>query len=245
MKSPTNGEDLGTERAATEEEVRECIRKARVAQKKWKETSFAERRSVLADLQKLLVERMEEIARNSVKETGKTYLEGIQGEVLPTCEKIRFIMSEGEKALRSESRSVPLLMFLKKALLEYQPLGVIGVIVPWNFPFHNVVSAALSSIFSGNAAVIKTSEWSCYTRKYLQKLFYEVLSKRGHDPNLVQVITGYGDTGAALIKGGVDKVLFIGSPLTGKKVMASASEVLVPVTLELGGNKNSKKENIF
>lgn len=81
-------------------------------------------------------------------------LEAISGEILPTCEKIRYICSTGEASLAEETRSVPLLLFLKKATVRYFPLGVIGCIVPGNFPFHNAVSHITTAIFGGNAAVV-------------------------------------------------------------------------------------------
>ncbi len=173
------------------------------------------------------------------QESGKVRLEAVSGELLPTCEKIRYICSQGEYALREESRSVPALLFLKKACVRYFPLGVIGCIVPGNFPFHNAVSHITTAIFSGNAAVVKVSkeakkkkkrevvsdaffqvsEWGTLSRRFIQNMYNTILSKRGHSPDLVSVLPGYGDTGAALINGGVDKILFIGSPSTGQRVM--------------------------
>jgi acyl-CoA reductase-like NAD-dependent aldehyde dehydrogenase len=190
------------------------------------------------DIMQFVVDHQEEIAAISVKESGKTRHEAISGEVLPTCEKIRYICSAGEAALAEESRTVsfclsllfsplasinvtqvPALLFLKKASVRYYPLGVIGCIVPGNFPFHNAVSHITTAIFGGNAAVIKASEWGALSRSYVQRMYNTVLARRGHDVNLVSVIPGFGETGAALISGGVDKILFIGSPATGQRVM--------------------------
>jgi acyl-CoA reductase-like NAD-dependent aldehyde dehydrogenase len=129
-----------------------------------------------------------------------------------------------------------LLLGIKSARLEYHPLGVIGIIIPWNYPFHNVVSAASAAIIAGNAALIKVSEWSTHSKILYEQLLRQTLAKRGHNPDLIQLIPGYGDTGDALVRSpGVAKVLFIGSPATGKKVMQAASQNLTPVILELGG----------
>lgn len=153
--SPGTGTVLATEKCATDEDVKNAVKLARAAQQKWKETSFAERRAVLMDVMQYVLDHAAEITDISIKESGKVRLEAVSGELLPTCEKIRYICSQGEAALREESRSVPALLFLKKACVRYFPLGVIGCIVPGNFPFHNAVSHITTAIFSGNAAIVK------------------------------------------------------------------------------------------
>jgi acyl-CoA reductase-like NAD-dependent aldehyde dehydrogenase len=112
---------------------------------------------------------------------------------------------------------------------------VIGVIVPWNYPFHNVLSAVAAALMAGNGALVKVSEYASFGAERIEQVLREILARRGHDPELVQVVTGYGETGAALVSSGVDKVLFIGSPAVGKLVMRAASATLTPVILELGG----------
>ena len=216
-------------------QVKDVVRRARVAQQKWKNSSFAERRSVLMDVMQYVIDHGEEIARNSVLESGKTRFEGVSGELLPTCEKIRYMCSAGEAALRDESRTVPLMLLTKKAFVRYQPLGVIGCIIPGNFPFHNAVSHITTALFSGNAAVVKISEWGSLSRVFIQNMYNTILSRRGHSIDLVTLVPGFGDTGAALIASGIDKILFIGSPATGQRVMKACADAYVPVTLELGG----------
>eukprot|EP01104_Vermistella_antarctica_P000178 TRINITY_DN1020_c0_g1_i1.p1 TRINITY_DN1020_c0_g1~~TRINITY_DN1020_c0_g1_i1.p1 ORF type:complete len:593 (+),score=135.15 TRINITY_DN1020_c0_g1_i1:39-1781(+) len=233
--NPASGEVLGSVTAASPANVLECVRLARIAQIEWAKTSFAERRAVLADLMQAVLDNQDEICRLSSQDTGKTTLEATYGEILTTCEKLRHLVAKGESALQSESRTPPLLLMVKKAWVEYHPLGVIGTIVPWNYPFHNVASAVASSIFSGNAAVVKVSEFACFSRPFFQTIFSDVLAKRGHNPHLVQLMTGCGDTGEALVRSGADKILFIGSPQVGKLVMKAAADSLTPVTLELGG----------
>lgn len=77
------------------------------------------------------------------------------GEVLTTCEKIAWLLSEGERWLRPERRSVGRTMLHKVARVEYKPLGVLGAIVPWNYPFHNLFNPILAGVFAGNAVVVK------------------------------------------------------------------------------------------
>ena len=158
------------------------------------------------------------------------------GEVMITCEKLRWLIQHSEGYLAREYRPVAaLLAFTKQAYVEYKPLGVIGVIVPWNYPFHNVLSAVGAALMSGNGCVVKVSEYASKGAERIEEVFRTILARRGYDPELVQVITGMGETGGALVGCGVDKVLFIGSPAVGKLVMKAASATLTPVILELGG----------
>jgi acyl-CoA reductase-like NAD-dependent aldehyde dehydrogenase len=233
--NPATGEHICDVHSYTAEDVVEVVKRARVAQAEWAETSFDERRAVLADLLHTIVRNQDQICRLSMQDTGKTKMEAEYGEVLTTCEKIRHLIRNGEAALKPEGRSAPLLLFLKKARVEYYPLGVIGIIIPWNYPFHNVASAVVAALFTGNAAVVKVSEFSLSSKDYFEELFRKVLADRGHNPDLVTLMTGGGETGAALVQSGVDKILFIGSPQTGKRIMAGAAATLTPVILELGG----------
>ena len=142
----------------------------------------------------------------------------------------------GESCLAREYRSVAaLLAFTKQAYVEYKPLGVIGIIVPWNYPFQNVLSAVVAALMAGNGAVVKVSEYASFSAERIEQVFREILARRGHNPDLVQVVTGFAETGSALVSSGVDKILFIGSPAVGKLVMRAASATLTPVILELGG----------
>jgi len=233
--NPGTGETNGEVKCYTREEVDEVVKRARVAYEEWKNTSFKERRAVLSDLLAAILENQEEICRYSIQDSGKTSLEAKYGEILTTCEKLRYLINHGADSLKPESRTPPLLLFLKKARVEYYPIGIVGIIVPWNYPFHNVASAVSAALFAGNAAVVKVSECSLGSKDYFEGLFRQVLAKRGYNPELVTLMAGEGETGAALVEAEIDKVLFIGSPATGKRVMTSAAKNLTPVILELGG----------
>lgn len=108
-------------------------------------------------------------------------------------------------------------MVHKTAYVEYVPFGVLAVIAPWNYPFHNLINHIISGIFSGNAVVVKVSEYTSWSSSYFLRIVHAALKVNGHDPDLVQVITGFGESGEALIKcEDVDKVIFTGSPAVGR-----------------------------
>lgn len=233
-QNPATLEKLGEVPSLSEADVAERLSRARQAQVAWGQTSFAERRRVLRMLLDYIIDHQAEICRLCSTDSGKTMADAAMGEIFPVCEKIRYLIDHGEDDLRSDKRPSGLLMH-KAARVEYLPLGVVGVICPWNFPFHNILCPTVPALFAGNAVIAKTSEWTSWSAADFQAIFDEVLTKAGYSPDLVQIITGGGETGRALVTSGVEKIFFTGSPENGRKVMAAASETLTPVVLELGG----------
>jgi acyl-CoA reductase-like NAD-dependent aldehyde dehydrogenase len=231
---PATHETLGEVPVMSREDVVARVQRARAAQVAWGRTSFAERRAVLRDLLDVIVTHQDEICELAVRDSGKTMVDAAMGEVFPVCEKIRYTLTHGERDLAPEERSAGFLLH-KRAKVVYEPLGVVGVISPWNFPFHNLLCPLVPALFAGNAVVTKVSELASRSSLRYLELIRDVLVRRGHDADLVQVATGYGATGAALVGSGVDKVFFTGSPQNGRAVMETAARTLTPVVLELGG----------
>ena len=231
---PATHEYLGQVKAMSREEVDAIVARARAAQAEWAQTSFSERRAVLREVLEWVVENQREICRIAVKDSGKTMVDAAMGEIFPVCEKLRYTIANGERDLKPERRS-PGFLLHKTARVEYQPLGVVGVIAPWNFPFHNLFCPTIPALFAGNAVVAKISEWTSWSGEEYLEIFRRVLRSRGHSEDLVQIITGWGETGAHLVRSGVEKIFFTGSPGNGRKVMETASDGLTPVVLELGG----------
>jgi len=232
---PSTLKKLGEVEAMTPERVHEAVAKSRTAQAEWAKTSFSERRRVLNTIQNYILSHQDDICRVCALDSGKPKLDALLGEVLTTCEKIRCVCANGEKWLKPDYRPVGPLMTHKNAFVEYQPLGVLGVIAPWNYPFHNMMNHVISGTFAGNGVVSKVSEYTSWSSRYFTSIVREALSACGHNPDLVQTITGFGEAGSALVNSDVDKIIFTGSPGVGKKVMEGAAPLLKPVILELGG----------
>jgi aldehyde dehydrogenase (NAD+) len=225
---------MGTVKAMSRPDVKAALDRARVAQKKWALSTFAERRKLLFALMEYVLKEHETICKTSAIECGKTLLDGTLGEILTTLEKLSWTAHYGEDCLKEEVREVGLVSFHKRASVSYLPLGVVSAIVSWNYPFHNIIGPMISALFAGNAFVGKVSEWSCYYASYYQEIVRDGLRKLGYSPDLVTFVTGFAEAGEALVEMS-DKVTFIGSPGVGKLVMKKASETLTPVVLELGG----------
>jgi acyl-CoA reductase-like NAD-dependent aldehyde dehydrogenase len=233
-RNPATGDLLGEVPVMDPDEVRARLGRARQAQAAWATTSFAERRRVLGRLLELVLAKADQICRNISLESGKTLQNAMMGEIWPVCEKLRWTIREGERHLRPERVSSGLLVH-KVATIEYLPLGVVGVICPWNFPFQNILGPTIPALMAGNAVLCKVSEWSSYSAPLVQSWLSEIFSSMGHSADLVQILTGYGETGAALVRSGVDKVFFTGSVGNGRRVVDGSVENLTPVVLELGG----------
>ncbi|XP_072961784.1 aldehyde dehydrogenase 22A1-like [Typha angustifolia] len=231
---PATMKYLGYFPALTPDEVKEHVAQARKAQKIWEKSSFKQRRQFLRILLKYIIEHQELICEISSRDTGKTMVDASLGEIMTTCEKITWLLDEGEKWLKPEYRSSGRSMLHKRAKVEFYPLGVIGAIVSWNYPFHNIFNPMLAAVFSGNAAVIKVSEHASWSGCFYYRIIQAALAAVGAPDNLVHIITGFAETGQALVSS-VDKIIFVGSPGVGKMIMQKASETLIPVTLELGG----------
>ena len=233
---PSTKQRLGKAINMTSNDVDDIIKKAKIAQEEWKQTTFAQRRIVLRTIQKFITSHVEDICRVSARETGKPKIDAALGEVITTCEKIRTICEWGELWLQREYRPTGPMMMHKTAWVEYVPLGVIVAIAPWNYPFHNSMNHIISAIFAGNAHVGKVSEHASWSAAFFGRIVKAALEVHGHNPDLVQTVTGMADAGHALVNHPmVDKIIFTGSTPIGRKVMETASHHLTPVILELGG----------
>ncbi|HWE29002.1 MAG TPA: aldehyde dehydrogenase family protein, partial [Polyangia bacterium] len=231
---PATGDKLGDAPVQSPDEVRAIVANARRAQASWAHTTFAERRRVLGRMLDYLLDHADELCRVIAQDAGKTLENALVGEVWPICEKLRHTIATGERDLAPEHVSSGLLVH-KRATIEYQPLGVIGVICPWNFPLQNVLGPTIPALMAGNGVVIKVSEWVSWSAPRIQSIFDAVFSDCGYSTDLVQIITGYAETGVALCESGVDKIVFTGSLPNGRRVATQCAKTLTPAILELGG----------
>jgi len=234
--NPSTLETLGYAKVMNKDHVNKISKKAVEAQTEWCKTSFAERRKVLRSIQQYVIDNCEDICEICSMDSGKPALDAMMGEILTTCEKIRCINVNGEAWLDKQYRWTGPMMMHKSAYVQYVPFGVLGVIAPWNYPFHNMLNHVISGIFSGNALVCKVSEQTSWSSLLFSQIVHQALRINGHNPDLVQVITGYAEAGEALVScPDIHKIIFTGSPQVGRYVMAAASKYLKPVILELGG----------
>ena len=231
---PATGDPLGAVRVDSPADVDAAVARAKVAQQAWGKTSLAERRRVLRAILRYTVDHKDEICAEVQRAAGKTRENALLGEIWPVCEKLRWLIGKGEKHLRPEKVGAGLLLH-KKARLEYHPLGVVAAIIPWNYPFQNIMNPLATALMAGNAIVVKPSEWVAWSSARFVAQLREVVAATGHDPDIVQAVQGFGETGAALARSAVDMILFIGSVGNGRRVVQASAERVIPVVMELGG----------
>lgn len=211
------------------DEVNTAISRARAASDAWSELSFKDRSAYLLKVRDRLLDRAEEFVDIICSETGKQPAEAVTTELMTLCETLSWYVKNGAEAIRPIEVSTGTMVH-KKAWKQYEPMGVIAVISPWNYPFVLAMTPIITALFAGNTVVVKPSEVTPTVGLAMAELFEDEVWG-----DIVQVITGGGATGEALVRGDVDKVVFTGSVATGKRVMAAAADSLTPVLLELGG----------
>jgi succinate-semialdehyde dehydrogenase/glutarate-semialdehyde dehydrogenase len=165
-----------------------------------------------------------------VRETGRSRVETIMMEILAACDSLSYHAKHAERILADEERPLHLLRN-KRLVVTYRPLGVVGIITPWNGPFVLALNPCVQALLAGNAVVVKPSEVTPFSGRLVAELFREA----GLPEGVLAVVEGDGETGAALVEAGVDKISFTGSVRTGRKVGEACGRNLVPCTLELGG----------
>ena len=232
--NPANGEKLGEVNIDNPEQVEQIVARSREAQKSWANSTFKQRRAVLTHISDYILEHADELCELIVKDSGKTFENAMLGEIMPICNKIAWLKKYGEKHLKSEKVGSGILMH-KKGRIDYVPLGVVACIIPWNYPLQNIISSLVAPLMAGNSVIIKPSEQVAFASQSFIAITNQALEKEGFSTDTVQLVQGYGESGAALISSRVDKILFIGSVANGRRIIQASAEHITPVVMELGG----------
>jgi succinate-semialdehyde dehydrogenase / glutarate-semialdehyde dehydrogenase len=228
--NPATGERIGTFPVQGQEEVEAAVERARVAARWWDSIGHKGRTRRLQAFKSVIAKRADELCQLIHRETGKP-LDGAFIEVLLCVEHLDWAIRHAPKVLGRRRVRSTLNLANIGATLEYRPYGVVGVIGPWNYPLHTPMGSISYALAAGNAVVFKPSELTPAVARWLTDHFATVVPEQP----VFQVVTGFGETGAALVGAGVDKVAFTGSAATGRKVMAACAETLTPVLMECGG----------
>src|SRR3954471_19652678 len=231
VENPATGEVIREVALTSPAAVADLVVRARAAQPAWEALGYEGRRAILKQAQKWLVDHGDEVVATIVAETGKTHEDARLVELAYGANALGFWARKAPKWLADERvRTGNPFVLGRKLVVRYRPVGVVGVIGPWNYPLVNSVGDAIPALAAGNAVVVKPSEVTPLTSLLIERGLLE----SGLPEGVFQVAVGTGDTGAALIDE-VDMVMFTGSTGTGRKVMERAAKTLTPVSLELGG----------
>lgn len=232
LASPATRENVGEIEVSTPDEVTAAIARARAAQPAWAARPARERAAIIANALDVLLARKDEICATVQAETGKPLVEALAIEIVPSCDFINYWAGRAPKDLADERVGLHgYLKPLKKLTIHYQALGVVGVITPWNGPFVLSLNPTVQALLAGNAVVLKPSEVTPHSGGWAARVLWEA----GVPKDVLQLVQGDGESGAALVNGDIDKISFTGSVATGKRIAAACAERLVPCSLELGG----------
>ncbi|MFT6835765.1 MAG: coniferyl-aldehyde dehydrogenase [Francisellaceae bacterium] len=193
--------------------------------------SYDVRSHNLSTLKQVILKHKDQIAKAVEEDFGcRNHYETFLCELLPSIKSINYILKQLKKWMKPEKRKVHLLFQPAQNKIMYQPKGVVGIIVPWNYPIYLSIGPIAYALAAGNKVMVKMSESTPETGKILAEIFDQAFSDK-----LVQIINGDAKVASDFSKLPFDHLLFTGSTQIGKLVMQSASENLTPVTLELGG----------
>ncbi|PYS99400.1 MAG: succinate-semialdehyde dehydrogenase [Acidobacteria bacterium] len=230
--NPATGDEIGRVQQTSDNDVRAAVARSRDAFHMWKTTSFAQRRALVMKARVVILNELDEIAHLISAESGKPFGEAIAMEIAPVLDLMQHFAKKAERLLKPRRVNIGLYATMGRySKIVYHPLGVVGIIPAWNYPFSIPLGETVMALMAGNSVVIKPSELTPVVGEKIGDIF----EKAGAPANLVQVITGDGRTGAALVDAAPDKIMFTGSVATGKKIAAAASKNLTSVVLELGG----------
>ncbi len=226
--NPVTCTPIGQVPATSADEVRAAVERARAAQVAWAKRSIKERGDLLKKWSVMMLEAQAELIEIVRRETGKPD-GGAYEELMVVDMQTHYYAYRAARFLKPEIRK-PLIPLAHKAMVFYQPHGVVGVISAWNFPLLLGFSDSVAALIAGNAVVLKPSEFTPYTSLFAADMMY----KAGIPRDVFQVVTGAGETGAALCDY-ADYIAFTGSTATGRKIAVRCAERLIPYSLELGG----------
>ena len=229
---PSTGEEIGRAPLMDATQVAAAVNRGRAAQPAWAKLSYRERARFILRARALVLDQLEEIAKLISRETGKPKSEAISMEIVPTLDLMHYFARHTHQLLERRKIDIGQYNFMaRSSYIVYKPLGVVGIISPWNFPWATPLDEVVMALMAGNAVVVKPSELTPFTALKIADVFKQANLPEG----LLEIVTGDGSTGAALVDAGVNKIMFTGSVKTGKRVAETAAKHLTPVVLELGG----------
>ena len=234
VKSPITLAPLYSVEEADWHTIEKTFERARKVQEQIQQLSIERRIEEMMKVNSYIIANREKIITRIVEETGKARFDALASELFEVLDVIDHFQKVTPKILQDQHVETPLVLMGKKSRIFYEPLGVILVIAPWNYPFYQGIVPSLLAFLAGNAVIFKPSEVTP-----MRGVLEDVLQNSGFLKDAIQVVYGGKDVGAKLIEAKPDKIHFTGSVASGKKIMEAAAKQLIPVDLELGGKDPS------
>jgi succinate-semialdehyde dehydrogenase/glutarate-semialdehyde dehydrogenase len=232
--NPVTGKAIGKTPENTANELERAVALAKIAQSEWAKLTFHERAQYLFRIRDYIVSNVDHIVESISKNCGKTRVDALSMEVFSITMAISYYANHAHKILKRKRLSGGnILIANKRAYVDRVPVGVVGIISPWNYPFAIPFHEISMALIAGNAVILKVATQSLE----VGKLIKECIQAANLPENIFHIVNIPGRVaGEAFFNAGINKLFFTGSVPVGKLLMEQASKHLIPVSLELGGN---------
>ncbi len=230
VRNPQTGRVTGEIAATDPREIGEIVALARKVQPEWAGIAPQGRARHLREVSHAIYDNLDDIVETVAEECGKPRAEALVHDVMPVVLALQYMSGRAPKWLKSDRPGgfIGPVMGLT-SVVEYRPFGVVGCISPWNYPFFLAFMGVIPALLAGNTVVLKPSEVTPGVGERIRAVLDPL------PPGVATVVQGAGDVGAALVDAPCDKLCFIGSPATGRRIAEAAAKHLTPVVMELGG----------
>jgi succinate-semialdehyde dehydrogenase/glutarate-semialdehyde dehydrogenase len=230
--NPATGERLGAVPTIAPEQVQRVVDDVAEVQPFWAQLQLEDRARYMRRAAQVIIDHLDELTTLLTKEQGKPRAESYSMEVVPTIDALHWIADQGPQILRDEKIRYRQPFFIqKRSFFAYEPLGVVGVIAPWNYPWSIPFGEVAMALMAGNGVVLKPASLTPLIGQRIQGVF----ERAGLPDGIVRVIHGGGAVGNALVESSADKIFFTGSVDVGRQVGVKCAEQMKGSVLELGG----------
>jgi acyl-CoA reductase-like NAD-dependent aldehyde dehydrogenase len=229
--SPIDGKRLGAVPATRPEDVQAMVDDVSEVQPFWAQLPLVDRARYMRRAGQVIIDNLDELGELLTREQGKPRNESLSMELVPTVDSLRWIAEAGQRVLAKEKLPLPLFVRQKSAHFAYEPLGVVGVIAPWNYPWSIPFGEVAIALMAGNGVVLKPSELTPLIGDRIRWVF----ERAGLPEGIVRVAHGAGEVGNALVASSASKIFFTGSAEVGRLVGAACGQQMKGCVLELGG----------
>lgn len=231
-KNPATLAEIKQFKPSTPDDVSKAVQEAHEGFETWSSLSYSERGAYLLKAREYILDHLDEIAAVISESNGKPKVEALSSDIFPICDLIYYFAKNTESLLKPEKLSIGVMALLgRRSKIYYEPLGVVGIISPWNFPFSIPMSGIVMALMAGNCVVLKPADATANVGFKIEEIFRSIHLPKGVFTHL----PGGAETGEALLNSELNKVVFTGSVRIGKRVMEVCAKRLIPCTLELGG----------
>jgi acyl-CoA reductase-like NAD-dependent aldehyde dehydrogenase len=229
--SPFDGVRLGSVPTLAPEEVQAVVDDVAEVQPYWAALELRERARYMRRAAQVVIDSLDVLTTLLTREQGKPRSESYTMELLPTIDALHWIAAQGPEILADEGISLPIFLKQKSAKFTYEPLGVVGVIAPWNYPWSIPFTEVAMALMCGNGVVVKPASLTPLIGQRIQDVF----ERAGLPEGLVRTVHGGGSVGQALVESSASKIFFTGSVEVGRRVGVACAERMKGSVLELGG----------